>query len=182
MGRPKLLLPWGRATVLEHLLAQWTDLGARQIAVVCAADAAELRGELDRLKFPAANRVFNPDPDRGMFSSIQIAANWRGRDAALTHWLLTLGDQPQLRRETLQALLDFGAAHPEKISQPLRNGRRRHPVLLPARVLAELGSSRASDLKEFLTQHAEALAGFESADAGLDLDLDTPEDYERLKP
>ena len=23
MGRPKLLLPWGKSTVLAHLLAQW---------------------------------------------------------------------------------------------------------------------------------------------------------------
>jgi CTP:molybdopterin cytidylyltransferase MocA len=44
-----------------------------------------------------------------------------------------------------------------------------------------LGTSAAPDLKQFLERHACDLAGFESDDAGLDFDMDTPEDYERLR-
>ena len=38
MGRPKLLLPWGETSVLGHLLNQWRQVGAAQVAVVHAAD------------------------------------------------------------------------------------------------------------------------------------------------
>jgi molybdenum cofactor cytidylyltransferase len=182
MGRAKLLLPWRTTTVLGHLLREWEQLGARQVGVVCAGDGTEVRKELDRLGVPAKNRIVNPDPDRGMFSSIQCATWWPGWDAAVTHWVVTLGDQPHLRRETLQALLHFGAAHPEKICQPLRNGRRKHPVLLPKHAWMALGNSTAGDLKQFLEQHTDDQGGFESEDAGLDSDMDTPEDYERLNP
>jgi molybdenum cofactor cytidylyltransferase len=116
-----------------------------------------------------------------MFSSIQCAANWTGWKAELTHFLIMLGDQPHLRIETLRELLDFGALNPNRICQPIRNGRRKHPVLLPKRVFAELKNTSAGDLKQVLIAHASELSGFESPDAGLDLDMDTPEDYERIK-
>jgi molybdenum cofactor cytidylyltransferase len=77
MGRPKLLLPWGGTTVLGHLIAQWRALQAGQITVVCAADGP-VPAELDRLAFAAENRIVNPHPEQGMFSSIQCAARWPG--------------------------------------------------------------------------------------------------------
>ncbi len=181
MGRAKLLLPWGETSVLGHLLQQWSRLGARQIGVVHAPDARPITAELDRLGFPAANRIVNPTPESGMFSSVQCAANWAGWNHELTHWLITLGDQPQLREATLQKLLGFSARSPGKICQPLRGGRRKHPVVFPKRFFEELKNTAAVDLKIFITEHAGQLSGFESDDAGLDLDMDTPEDYERAK-
>jgi molybdenum cofactor cytidylyltransferase len=181
MGRPKLLLPWGGTSVIGHLLQEWTQLGAAQIAVVCAADAKSLATELDRIDFPLANRIVNPTPEKGMFSSIQCAANWEAWNPDLTHWIITLGDQPHLKAATLQTLLEFGARNPEKIYQPMRGGRRKHPMLFPERFFRELKSSSAGELKIFLQQHANNLSGFESDDMGLDLDMDTPEDYELVK-
>jgi molybdenum cofactor cytidylyltransferase len=181
MGQPKLLLPWGKTTVLGHLLQQWSRLGASQITIVGAAGAKPLTDEMDRLGFPAANRIENPAPENGMFSSIQCAARWSGWNPELTHWVITLGDQPHLRETTLQALLDFSARNPDKISQPIRSERRKHPVVLPTRFFHELRNTSAGDLKIFLADHARDLSGFKSVDAGLDLDMDTPEDYERVR-
>src|SRR5437667_7548195 len=88
MGRPKLLLPWRDSTVIGHLLGQWRELGASSIAVVCAAQARLLDAELDRLGFPPAQRIVNPHPQRGMFSSIQCAAKWAGAQSNLSHWAI----------------------------------------------------------------------------------------------
>jgi molybdenum cofactor cytidylyltransferase len=181
MGRPKLLLPWGTTTVLGHLIQQWIQLGAHQIAVVTPPDSVELTNELDRLGVAGRDRIVNPDPGRGMFSSIRCAAAWSGWKPELTHWGIALGDQPHLRMETLERLIEFGAAHPDTICQPLRNGRPKHPVLLPKRVFLEINRSAASDLRQFLERHAPEPAGFESDDAGLDFDMDTPADYERAR-
>src|SRR3989442_15619712 len=92
MGRPKLLLPWGKTSVIGHLIGRWQELGAQQIAVVCAAGEPSIQEELDRLRFSRANRISNPAPERGMFSSIQCAARWFGWEAGLTHWAIVLGD------------------------------------------------------------------------------------------
>jgi len=181
MGRPKLLLPWGKSSVMAHLLQQWQRLGASQIAVVSAAEAKPLETELDQLGFPAANRIANPAPENGMFSSIRCAASWTGWGPELTHWIITLGDQPHLRDATLETLIDFGARYPEKICQPIRGDRRKHPVLLPGCFFEKLKNTSTADLKMFLTAHAPDLSGFQSLDAGLDFDMDTPEDYDRVK-
>jgi molybdenum cofactor cytidylyltransferase len=181
MGQPKLLLPWGPTTVLGHLLQQWSRIKAAQIAVVSAKEANAMQGELDRLSVTQANRIFNAAPDRGMFSSIQCAANWAGWKSELTHFVIALGDQPQLRESTLQGLAAFAEANPNRICQPSRNGRRRHPVLMPKPFFFELGKTSAPDLKSFLEVRGGELAGFECDDSGLDSDLDTPADYERLR-
>ena len=181
MGLPKLLLPWGETSVLGHLLQRWNQSVISQITVVHAAGAKPLIDELDRLRFPQTNRIANSTPEQGMFSSIQCAAKWPGWSPALTHWAVTLGDQPQLKDVTLRSLLDFGARNPDKICQPMRNERRKHPVLLRKRFFHELQTTRAGDLKMFLVEYAQDLCGFQSDDIGLDFDLDTPEDYERVK-
>jgi molybdenum cofactor cytidylyltransferase len=131
MGRPKLLLPWGTTSVLGHLVEQWRTLQAEQVTVVCAQDEPAIQAELDRLRFPRPDRLFNAHPERGMFSSIQCAAQWSGWKPALTHWTIVLGDQPHIRERTLRQLLAFAAAHPDKICQPARSGHRRHPLVLP---------------------------------------------------
>lgn len=211
MGQPKLLLPWGKSvrpsppslpplsqnyvlresgvegaegetqSVLGHLLRTWTTLSVGQIAVVCAPNAQEIHGELDRLNVAQPDRIPNPSPDAGMFSSIQCAARWPRWRRSLTHFAIVLGDQPHLQRKTLAQLLDFAAANPGKICQPLRNGRRRHPVILPGESFAKLREFPASDLKQFLNSAPELLAGCEVNDSGLDLDMDSPGDYERLR-
>jgi molybdenum cofactor cytidylyltransferase len=223
MGKPKLLLPWGKISVLGHLIGEWRALGARQVAVVCAADdpaqisptqvAADgsqrclrrgknaptavggyalsaddarweisrlaIQEELDRLGFPAQDRIINPAPERGMFSSIQCAAQWIGWREGITHWAIVLGDQPHLQRQTLRQVLDFSAAHPTSVCQPARRGHRRHPVLLPKAVFRQLAVSTAVSLKEFLVARPQELALCEVDDPGLELDIDRPEDYDK---
>jgi molybdenum cofactor cytidylyltransferase len=179
MGRPKMLLPWGETTVIGHLVAQWRRAGVRQIAVVCAEDDAAMAGELNRLGFPAEQRIFNPDTERGMFSSIQCAARWKQWQAELTHWILVLGDQPHLREGTLRRLMEFAAEHADKVCLPIYNGHRRHPVVMPRKIFRELADSAAHDLKQFLTPFASAAC--EVDDPGLELDIDVPQDYERAR-
>src|ERR1039457_6654776 len=122
MGQPKLLLPWGGTTVLGHLIEQRQALGAKQIAVVCAPGDLAVRTELDRLGLPEANRIYNPAPERGMFSSIQCAAQWPGWQAALTHWAIVLGDQPHLKPQTLRRGPDFTSADYAQGCRPARRG------------------------------------------------------------
>jgi molybdenum cofactor cytidylyltransferase len=179
MGKPKLLLPWGETSVLGHLIEEWRALHAKQIAVVCAPVDQAIQAELDRLGFEEKNQVINPAPERGMFSSIQCAAQWPGWQAALTHWAIVLGDQPHLQRQTLRQVLDFSAAQPGSVCQPSRHGHGRHPVLLPQAVFRQVAGSTAATLKEFLGVRPRPVALCELNDPGLDLDIDRPEDYRK---
>lgn len=179
MGRPKLLLPWGTGTVLAHLLEQWRQIAPGQIAVVCAKGPSPVAIELDRLKWPDDQRILNPAAEHGMFSSVQCAAAWGGWKPDLTHWAVALGDQPLVQLQTLRDLLEFARSHPTQVCQPSRQGRGRHPVVLPAAAFALLRTSTAENLKQFLLTTGQSVARCELNDPGLDLDLDVPADYER---
>ncbi|MGO9479600.1 MAG: NTP transferase domain-containing protein [Limisphaerales bacterium] len=181
MGRPKLLLPWQGTTIIGHLLNQWRELGAAQIGVVMRPHDAPLVAELDRLAFPRADRIENPQPERGMFSSILCAAGWSGWKDEIATWAIVLGDQPHLRPETLRQLLEFHRANADAVCQLEFGGHARHPVLLPRRAFKELKVSRAGTLKDFLKQTSVRGVRCSVDDPGLALDLDTPEDYQRAQ-
>jgi molybdenum cofactor cytidylyltransferase len=181
MGRPKLLLPWRDTTVIGTILRQWRELGAAQVAVVHRPNDAPLAAELDRLDFPANDRIENPQPERGMFSSIVCAANWPGWKKEIASWAIALGDQPHLNSDTLRQLLAFHSAHADAICQPEFDGHTRHPVILPRATFAELKNSRATTLKDFLKLVPLPRVQCSVSDVGMSLDMDTPEDYKRLK-
>jgi molybdenum cofactor cytidylyltransferase len=181
MGRPKLLLPWRDTTVIGAILRQWRELGAGQIIVVHRPNDTALFAELDRLDHSRADHIENPRPERGMFSSIICAANWPGWRTEISSWAVALGDQPHLNQDTLRQLLDFSAQNPDAVCQPEFGGHTRHPVILPRGAFAELKSPRAATLKDFLKHIPLPRVQCPVADVGLALDMDTPEDYKRLK-
>jgi len=176
MGQPKLLLPWGKTSVVGHLVEQWRGVGATQIAIVRTADDAKLSEACGELPC-----IINPAPERGMFSSIQCAAEWTNWNEFLTHWVIALGDQPHLRASTLKTLLESAEQHPNDICQPARAGRARHPVVLPRSAFERIPTTTATDLKAFLASAGGHRRLIEIDDPGLDLDIDTHEDYERAK-
>ena len=181
MGRPKLLLPWRDTTVIGHLLKQWRELGAAQIGIVLRPRDASLAAELDRLGFPRADRIENPQPERGMFSSILCAAGWPGWKDGIATWAIVLGDQPHLRPETLRQLVEVHGANTDAVCQLEFGGHARHPVLLPRRAFKELKVSPAETLKDFLKRTSVRSIRCSVDEPGLALDINTPEDYQRAR-
>ncbi len=180
MGRPKLLLPWRDSTVIGGLISQWRELEAAQVAVVMRPNDFALAAELDRLSLTVRDRIENPRPEEGMFSSIVRAAGWDGWQPGLTHWAVVLGDQPHLQTETLRQLLKCSRQYPDAICQPVQGDRAGHPVILPRAEFTSLKTTPAATLKEFLKLEAARCVQCPVTDGGLLLDLDTPEDYKRL--
>ncbi len=178
MGRSKLLLPWKGTSIIGHLISRWRQLGGLQIALVLPPADRALEDELNQLKFPTENRILNPDPARGMFSSIRCAAAWTGWRAPVTDIAIILGDQPHLRLSTLSSLLEFSDSLPGKICQPSYGGRPKHPVLLPRLLFKSLLGEECETLAQFLRLHKAQVELLEIEDEGLARDLDTPADYE----
>lgn len=177
MGQPKLLLPWGNETIIEHSVRRWAAVGATSTVVVAANDPALI----DAVQRSGGFHIINPDPDRGMFSSVRCAAQWPRWEATLTHWFISLGDQPHLRDTTLRQLICAVQADPASVWQPAYRGRRCHPVVLPKESFAALRDSPAYNLKAFLASSVIERRSVEIDDPGLEIDIDTPEDYARAK-
>jgi molybdenum cofactor cytidylyltransferase len=178
MGQPKMLMPWGQRTIVEHMVHTWSGLGAQQVAVVIASRDEALRRELRRIHFPSDHVISNPEPARGMFSSVRCAAQWSDWSPAVRHWAIALGDQPHLATMTLRHLLGEAAHHPHQICQPAYQGRPAHPVVLPLHHFQCLATTQAPTLKSFLQERQSCVYLADCGDAGLGVDLDRPEDYQ----
>jgi molybdenum cofactor cytidylyltransferase len=100
LGRPKQLLPYGRATLLDHTLATARACGFDQLLCVVGAGADRIRDVVD---LRGADVVVNEEFGTGCSSSIAAALDVV--DARADVLVLLLGDQPGVTPATVAALL-----------------------------------------------------------------------------
>ncbi|MDX1632735.1 MAG: nucleotidyltransferase family protein, partial [Thermoanaerobaculia bacterium] len=141
-----------------------------------AATATEARAH-------AARVVVNPDPSRGMLSSIR--SGLRDLASNLSPWpvpvLVTPGDLPGIGKETVRELVRLSGA-PGEMAVPVFEGRRGHPLLVGSDFVPEVFDLDDSvGLRQLLERHPEALREIPVEDAGILGDVDTPDDYDRLR-
>ncbi len=184
MGRPKLLLPYGNTTILGALTAALRAGGASPVVIVAAPGDAELQ---EHARGAGATVAVNPDPERGMLSSIREGIAVLGGAARLAQRgevvLVAPADLPGLRPATVAELLWRRAAAGAPLAVPLYQGKRGHPLAIAPDLLPEIESLDLSvGLKQLLERHAAAVLEVHVDDPGAVRDVDTPEDYESLLP
>lgn len=180
MGRPKLLLPWGETTVLGSLLGTLAAGGAAPVVVVIRRQDEALRREAEE---HGAVVVANPDPDRGMLSSIRTGLE--ALAARLDPWprpvLICPADLPAIRPETVRALL-AGTLGPGEMAVPVHEGRAGHPLRLGEDLVPEVFRlDPVIGLRQLRELHPEARKEVATGDPGVLRDLDTPDDYEQAR-
>jgi len=177
MGTCKLLLPWEKKTVLAHLLEQWKQLRVGQIAPVIDASNELVKSALRGAGFSSDAWIENRFSERGMFSSLREASRWSGWHSNLTHWIIALGDQPQIQISTLRLLLEASRQNPTRICQPVFGDFAAHPLILPGDQFLGVAESYAKDLRTFIRNHEQLRLRIPVNDPGVTADLDTPGEY-----
>ena len=181
MGRPKILLPWNDSTIIGHLIGLYRTFEFVQLAIVTYRDDQALIEELDRLRFPSDARIFNPESMPDMFSSVLCGIRWKGWREDVTHFVIVLGDQPQVKASTISDLMDFARNQPRNICQPRAGERNGHPVILPRTLAPELSSGKYLHLKEAINENSGMVRTLQTEDSGVNDDIDTPADYREAK-
>ena len=173
-GGGKLLATIAGRPVLQHVRDALAEAGVGESVVVLGQDAERMEAAVD---WGSARRVVNPDPDRGLSSSLQVGFEAIGADAGAV--LVALGDQPLVSPAVIRALLEA----PDKRGRPIvvpvyPDGRGRNPVLVrrPAfGLVGEAGGDRG--LGPVLDAHPDLVS--EIAVAGANPDIDTRSDLAR---
>ena len=172
-GGKKLLTPIDGEALLDHTIRALLDGGVAEVVVVVGRDArAELEHGVTTMLDPRVRLVENPDPSRGMFSSIQEGVAAVHGDPVL----IMPGDMPFVSSETVRAVIAAYAANPAIVS-PRYRGKRGHPVALPSFLRDEI---RAADpratLHDVIHAHTEIRADLDVDDRGIGRDVDRVED------
>lgn len=181
MGRPKPLLPFGDGTVLGAVAAALRGGGAGEVMVVTAPGDRALERLAGRLGLRSTT---NPDPSRGMLSSVRAGIEALGGAGELARrgapLLVCPADLPALRAGTVRAVL-AAIGEGAGLAVPVHGGRRGHPLAVAPRLAAEIGSlDLSSGLRGLLDLHPDELTRVPVDDPGAIDDADTPADYDRL--
>jgi molybdenum cofactor cytidylyltransferase len=173
LGRPKQLLPYRGATLLDAVLATARACGFDQLVLALGGAAGEVRAELD---LGGADVVVNDAYGSGCSSS--IAAALTVVDERCDTLVLLLGDQPGVRAATVAALLDGRGDAPLAVCR--YDDGRGHPFAFSRAVFGELADLHGDKgVWKLLDRHGSAVAEV-PVPGPVPLDIDTPDDYAAL--
>lgn len=175
MGREKVLLPFGKSTMLGTVLAKLRDAGVESVVVVARPD---LPAAAEAARAAGAAVVVNPRPEGAMIESIRlgVAALPAGVDA----FFVWPADHPAVLPSTLRKLA--GRASGARAVIPVDNGVRGHPALVGADLTHAIRAIPESDgLRRLWRDRAEAVEEVAVDDPGILENLDDPAAYERAR-
>jgi molybdenum cofactor cytidylyltransferase len=176
MGKPKQLLPFGGATILERVVDALLDAGVGEVIVVLGHLAEEVRVVLgDRPVKVVINEAYR----EGMLSSVQCGVRAAGtaQDAAL----FALGDQPHIESQVVREVMDAYRSGEAGMVIPRYGGKKGHPIIINLqryraailRLPAHVG------LNALMQEYADDVRFIEVSTEDIIRDIDVPEDYRR---
>ena len=177
MGTPKQLLPIGGKVLLQVVLATVRASCVDEIIIVLGESADIIQSQIS---FDNCQVVINEAYQQGMSTSLRagVARVSPSAEGAL----IVLADQPLLRPETIDQLIDEYRRNKPQIVIPVYSGSRGNPVLLDRSVFPELaGLTGDVGCRAIFDKHTERILKVPVTDSGVLLDLDTPADIKRFE-
>lgn len=179
MGGPnKLLLPLEGEPLVRRTVRTVLESGVQETVVVTGHQAREVTRVVLDLPVTVQPNLRHED---GQMRSVAagVAALARATDAIL----VCPGDMPLLTAEDLLALIAAYRAHPEaSIVIPRHEGARGNPIVFAAAYAPEVAAGRRLiGCRKLAQQYPEETWYFEVAHDRYTTDLDTPEDYRRVR-
>ncbi|HSS35012.1 MAG TPA: NTP transferase domain-containing protein [Patescibacteria group bacterium] len=178
-GGRKLLAPLDGRPVLDHVLGAVRSIGPAETIVVLGHEADDVAASIS---WSGERRVVNPEPDRGLSSSLQVGfaalGDGIGRDE-LDGVFVVLGDQPLVDPAVFRALAQAEVRAGTAFVAPRYHAGGANPVLVlrPGRPwIAEATGDRG--LGPILAAHPELVAEVELG--GTNPDVDTPADLAEI--
>jgi CTP:molybdopterin cytidylyltransferase MocA len=173
MGKEKVLLPFGRSTVLETILETLAAAGVAEVVTVLRPDLTEAAERARRL---GARVVFNPHPEEEMLESIRLGLREVAPEAPGA--FLWPADHPAVSAGTIATLSRF--AHPALALIPCWQSRRGHPALIGRKLFSAITEIPPREgLRHLWRTHSDAVVEFSVEDPGTVQNVDTPEDYRK---
>ncbi|HVO66352.1 MAG TPA: nucleotidyltransferase family protein [Syntrophales bacterium] len=173
MRTKKQLLPIDNRPAIVRCVESILNSGVADIVVVVNPEGNEIVRSLS--EFPVAIAV-NYSLESDMAESVRVGLKVIGSFS--TGVFICLSDHPLVASATLQAMGREHQARPDAIIIPMFHGRRGHPTLFPCHILAEL--KKYSTLRDVISSDKDRIFFFDVADEGVVMDMDTPEEYQKI--
>jgi molybdenum cofactor cytidylyltransferase len=177
MGANKLLLPLDGHPLVWHAVNTACASSADVVLVVLGNDAERVAAALPPGRY---RRVDNPRFSEGLSTSLQAGLDALPDD--IDGALILLADMPFTASATVEALLAAAREAPDRIAAMNQGDRPTPPVFWPRALFAALHDIRGDEGgRSLLMLSPEAVHLVAMAQPGEALDVDAPEDYQRIQ-
>lgn len=178
MGRDnKLLLPFGKTTVIEQVLEEVTQVEGLEIVLV--SNRTEVTGQVSRLGVKTAS------PKGEICQSNSLKAGLEGISKETKGVFFILGDQPFIR-SSLLAEMQAAFLYLQKVNStrniivPYHGKKRGNPVLFSTDYLDSFNNLMGDEgARSIIKANNHYIFKMQVDDSNVLLDIDTPEDYHR---
>jgi molybdenum cofactor cytidylyltransferase len=174
LGRPKQLLQWQGRPLVYHAASIGLQSGLNPVIVVTGFAGQEVAKAVDGLPVQV---IHNPNWQDGQSTAVVSAIQALPEDVGAVIFLLS--DQPLIPVDLVRELAAAHAEGMHPIVAPLVNGRRSNPVLFDRQLFQDL-SQLSGDVGGRVLFSRYPVKWVEWVKEGIDLDIDTEQDYSRL--
>ncbi len=176
MGQPKQLLVYQQQTLLQKAIQAAVDVTNACVVVVMGANQSLIKPGITN---SAIIIEYNPDWQQGMASSVRAGINRLVIEQPhVKNALLMLCDQPFVDTALLQKLIEKQTDDGQIIASAYQN-TVGVPVLFNRSCFSELMALQGQDgAKKLLNKYKDQIISIPFEKGAID--IDTPEDYERL--
>ncbi|MBN3763583.1 nucleotidyltransferase family protein [Burkholderia sp. Ac-20365] len=176
-GRHKLLLPVGGEPAVRRVVRALSAAQPNEIVVVTGFNGRAVIEALDGLDVRFQS---NPRYREGQMTS--VAAGVAALRAPCDVVMICLADQVLLETADYRELVDAYASMPRgSILVPMCEGARGNPVLFAASYAPEVVNGHVNPgCRKLIAEHGDEVFVYEATHDRFAVDMDTPEDYERV--
>ncbi len=175
MGQPKLLLPFGKRTIIESVVQSVVSSKVDGTLVVLGSGRERIEEKIKN--FPVRS-VYNPDFRKGMLSSVLCGV--RALPDETRAFVIVLGDQPSISKQTIDRIIDGYQKTEKGIVLPVYNKERGHPVLIDMKYREEVEAlSPDIGLRGTVYSHPDDILEVEVDTPSIRQDIDDEADYKK---
>ncbi len=175
MGSQKLLLPFGKSTIIETVIDNVLSSSIDHAMVVLGANQEKIQDTIRNLPVQFCH---NKEHDSGMLSSVICGIRSLPADAVSA--LIYLGDQPDIPPAVTNSVIDAYKEELVGIVIPVHANRRGHPLLVDMKYRKEIESLNLEEGLRSLRHHfPDDVMEVEVDEPGILVDIDTREDYKK---
>ena len=175
MGEAKLLLPFGRTTIIETIVNNTVKSKVDRTLVILGKYAEEIENKIK--EYPVKISM-NPNFADGMLSSVQYGLDGLPEDAIAV--LVILGDQPLIQSSVINRIIHKYGRTKKGIILPIYDKMRGHPVLIDIKYRDEIRQLNPHiGLRGLMYNNSKDILEVNMDTPDILKDIDTAEDYSK---
>ena len=175
MGHPKQLIKWHGKTLLNHVIEKTHQANLSPTIIVLGAHRKTIENSI--IQNPQNKIIVNHNWQNGLSTSVKEAI--KNLPENIKSVIIFLADQPQVKFETINSLIDKSLESDADVIIPIKDGKKGNPILIKSTIFDSIDQLKGDQgFRQIINSFSQDY--IESNDNSIFLDIDFESDIEEL--